>query len=214
MATYADLKARIVRETTRTDLLDELADALTEHIQDACDEFADRRFWFNQSIQSISTAANINSLPIAMRVIDRVAGPYNDLTPVTIDDMPDFGIHPQSGLPTKYAYYNGALRFDVTPDAAYAVTVYGVAQASVLVNDGDTNFWTNEGLRLITAQTSMTLYRDQFRDPEGAALASQAVQSSLDKLIRETERRTRTRPVARLVAPNGRPVGRAFLDRL
>lgn len=221
MATYADLKARIVREMVRDDLLDDLADTLTEHVADACNEYSDVRFWFNQTVQQVSTVADITTVavPVAMRIIDRVAGPYGDLTPMILRQFPNDGIFPQTGLPTYYTYLDGplsndaTLTFNVTPDDAYSLTLYGLSQIAAPVDDEDSNAWTNEAQALIASHVRMTLYRDQFRDPEGEASAGRAVQSNLNKLKRETDRRLRTRLAAQLVAPNGQSVRRSFMDR-
>lgn len=218
LPTYADLKNRIVKETNRDDLLDDLADILALHIGDAIDEYAGMRFWFNQVIQPLVTVAGSRTLvmPVSLRIIDRIAGPYTDLSPVTLNEFPDYGEYAAEtrGLPSTYAYINGELRFNTIPDQAYNLIAYGVLQADMPSIDIDSNIWTVEAQALIAAHTRMTLYRDQFRDQDGAAMAANAVQMQLDRLRRETQRRTNTRPVARLVGPNGQSVRRAYLDRL
>lgn len=218
LPTYADLKNRIVKETNRDDLLDDLADILEIHISDAIDEYAGMRFWFNQVIQPLVTVSGSRTLavPVSMRIIDRIAGPYTDLSPVTLNEFPDYGQFAAEtrGLPSTYAYMNGELRFNAIPDQAYALTAYGLLQVDAPTVDIDANIWTNEAQALIASHTRMTLYRDQFRDQEGAALAANATEMHLSRLKRETQRRTNTRPIARLVAPNGQSVRRAYLDRL
>lgn len=218
MATYADLKARIITEMSRDDLADDLADILDQHVADACIEYSDMRFWFNQSIQAVATVAGTITvaLPAPMRIIDRLAGPYADLTPVTLDDYPDYGdfAADATGLPSRYTYINGQLRFDITPDAVYNMTAYGLLQIDPPAVDATSNVWTNEARALIIARTKMTLARDVFRDQDGVVLAQAGVQDNLTKLQRETQRRLRTRSAAQLVRPNGQPVRRAYLDRL
>lgn len=218
MGTYANLKARIISEANRDDLLDDLAGILTTHIADAIDEYAGMRFWFNQAIVNVTLDENANSLtlPQTMRIIDRLAGPYGDLSPVTLSEFPDYGQYaaPPRGIPRAYLYTNGDLRFDIYADQSCPMVAYGVLEVPAPTLDADSNIWTNEAAALIAAHTRMTLYRDQFRDQEGASLAANAVQMHLDRLRRETQRRTNTRPIARLVAPNGQPVRRAYLDRL
>lgn len=218
MATYSDLKTRIAREMVRDDLLDDPATAslLATHIRDAIEEFADMRFWFNQSVQSVVTTSGVQSVavPAPMRIVDRVAGPYCDLTPVILREITDAGDLPRSGYPTSYTYLDEALRLDPVPDAAYELTLYGIAQIDAPSADGDSSVWTNEAQALIAAQTRLTLYRDLIFDDGRAALAALAAQTHLAKLRRETDRRLRTRLAARLVAPNGQSVRKAFLDRL
>lgn len=221
MATYADLKTRIVAEMNRLDLVDdpETATLMAIHIGDAINEYADMRFWFNQSIQTVATTANVNeiTLPTAMRIIDRLAGPYGDLTPVTLDQFPDYGTFAADavGPPWQYTYLDGGvIRFNTIPAEAYAMTAYGIAEIPAPVNDADSSVWTNEMQGLISAHTRMTLSRDKFKDQVATGLAANAVQMHLAKLRRETDRRLRTRLAAQLTRPNGQPVRRAYLDRL
>lgn len=218
MATYSDLKKRIITETRRDDLRDDpdTASLLNTHVREACEEFADMRFWFNQSIQTVVTTAGMDrvDVPSPVRIVDRVAGPYCDLTPVILREFTDAGDFPRSGYPTSYTYFNQALVFDPVPDASYQLTLYGIANIPAPSADGDSSVWTNEAQALIAAQTRFTLYRDVFFDDARGALAASAAQTHLAKLRRETDRRLRTRLVARLVAPNGQPVHQTHLDRL
>ena len=214
MATYADLKQRIAREMSRDDLLDDLLPTLEQHIYEACEEYASTRFWFNQSVVSVDTVADVNTVATAMRVVDRVAGPYVNLTPLMMDDMVhDGALGTQTGIPASFAYYDGGLTLYPTPDDAYGLTIYGVKQIEPPTDDADSNEWTNEAQGLISAHTRMTLYRDQFRDTEGAVMASAAVQEQKNRLRRETDRKLRRRPYAQLVDAGGQSVRRSWLDR-
>ena len=216
MATYADLKARIIKETERQDLSDDLADILAIHIADAIEEYADTRFWFNQVVQSVSTVADAQSvaIPAAVRIVDRIAGPYGDLAPAILGQFTDDGDLDWTGSPTSYTYVDGDLRLFPIPNEAYALTVYGVAEVAAPTADADSSVWTNEAQALIAAHTRMTLMRDQFRDESGAALAANAVSMHLNRLRRGSDLRLRKRPVARLVGPTGQSVRMAWLDSL
>lgn len=208
MATLADLKRRVITDTSRDDLEDDLAALLLLRIQDACEFYADTRFWFNQTVVSISTVASTATvtIPTGVRIVDRIAGPYGDLAPTTLADMPDRGDFPYSDLPWRYTYFDGELTFDPVPDAVYAMKIYGVLQIDPPEDDEDSNAWTNEAARLIAAHTKMLLYRGKFRDEAGAQLAMAELTDEKIRLKRETERRTRTRLAARLVGNSGVPV--------
>lgn len=216
MATYADLKARIIREMSRDDLLDDHADTLKEHIADACEHYADVRFWFNQVIATATTVANTATLavPVALRIVDRIAGPYYDLSPVTLDQIENPGTWASPGALSSYTYIDGQLQFFPLPDAAYALTIYGIKQIDVPTADATSNAWTNEAASLIASHTRFTLWRDVFRNSAAAEMASGAVQQTYGKLRRETDRRLRTRLTAQLTRPNGRSVRMGCLDRL
>jgi hypothetical protein len=214
MATYADLKQRIIAEMNRDDLTGELAPIFAQHIADAIDEYADMRFWFNQSIVSATTTAGSSSLalPASIDTIDRIEGPGGDLNPI---DLAEFqGSITDTGYPSGYTYVDGAIRFSPTPREAWPLTIYGTKRIAAPLFDTDSNAWTNEAQGLISASTRLTLYRDVFRDPEGSQMAAGAVQKQLAKLQRKSSRRIQPRLVARLVGNDRQPLRTTWLDRL
>jgi hypothetical protein len=195
MTTLADLKTRIIAEMVRDDLSDDLAAQLLIHIQRACEYYADEKFWFNSIIASAVTVAGTATVnvPATMRRVDRVSIPayYTDaLIEVTLIDLKS---DTTQSLPRGYAYYNDALKFYPIPDAVYTLELTGLAQVAAPTADADTSIWTNEAQDLIVARTKMTLYRGQFRDPEGTQLAIAEVQEVFNKLKRETAKRLETK---------------------
>lgn len=205
MATYAELQARIIRETIRDDLSDTLALSLTQAIKDAIEFYADTRFWFNEYIASSVTVLNNEyvSLPsgVNLRKLDRFAitigatqYPLRAQSLVQIEDWAK-AIQTQ-GQPTDYAVYGSqdipTYRLWPRPNAVFPLTWIGVIDQPTLVNASDTNSWTTYGYGLITARAKMLLYRDQFRDPEGATIAANAEAQQLSKLKRETASRLGT----------------------
>lgn len=194
MTTLADLKTRIQSEMVRDDLADDLATQLLTHIQRACEFYADEKFWFNSLITTTPTVASTQTVdvPATMRRVDRVTIPAYDeeLIEVTLGDLAFYSIE---SLPRGYAYYNDQLKLYPTPDAVYTLELTGLAQVDAPALDADSSIWTNEAQDLIVARTKMTLYRGQFRDPEGTQLALAEVQDVYNKLKRETARRLETR---------------------
>ena len=195
MTTLADLKTRIIAEMVRDDLSDDLAAQLLIHIQRACEYYADEKFWFNSIITSAVTVAGTSTVnvPATMRRVDRVAIPAyytDDLIEVTLNDL---HTDTTQSIPRGYAYYNDALKFYPIPDAVYTLSLYGLAQVAAPAVDADTSIWTNEAQDLIVARTKMTLFRSQFRDPEGTQLAIAETQEVFSKLKRETAKRLETK---------------------
>ena len=205
MATYADLKARIIRETIRDDLSDTLALSLTQAIKDAIEFYADQRLWFNETILTSVTVLNNEyvSLPgtLALRKLDRFAitvgatqYPLRAQSLVQIEDWAK-AIQTQ-GQPTDYAVYGSqdipTYRLWPRPNAVFPLTWVGVIDEPALSADSDTNSWTTYGYGLITARAKMLLFRDQFRDAEGAQLAANAEAQQLQTLKVETARRLGT----------------------
>lgn len=194
MATLADLKTRIIAEMVRDDLSDDLAAQLLIHIQRACEYYSDVKFWFNTAIATTVTVAGTATVnvPAALRRVDRVTIPAydTDLIEVTLADL---GIDTVQSVPRGYAYYNDALKLYPIPDAVYTLEMTGLAQIDAPAVDGDSSVWTDEAQDLIVARTKMTLYRGQFRDPEGTQLAIAETQEVFSKLQRETAKRLETK---------------------
>jgi len=196
MATLGEIKTRIITETSRDDLSDDLATQLATHINRAIEYYSDTRFWFNAYAVNANTEADVATvtIPATIRRIDRVTMPaFNaelvESTFPLIDDVRST----TAGQPLRYAYYNDSIWLYPVPDAVYTLRIYGLAQIDPPSADGNENVWTDEAQDLIVNHAKMTLFRDQFRDPEGVQLALGATQDAYKRLRRETARRLTTR---------------------
>lgn len=193
MATYAQLKARIIEEMVRSDLEDTYASALATHIERACEFFSDERFWFNALVTTATTETGTATVdvPSNMRRVDRVTIPALDVEvrEVLLTQLCDGD---ETSIPGEYAYNNDTLQFFPVPDAVYTLRLVGLAQIDAPSADDDANAWTTEAYDLIVARAKMTLYRDLFRDPEGVQMQLGALQEALSRLKRETARRLET----------------------
>lgn len=193
MATYADLKDRIVTELVRDDLNDTYAGSLTTHIARACEYFSDEKFWFNAIVATASTASGVAtvSVPASVRRVERVTIPALgiEVREVGLTDLCD---RTDRSVPWEYSYYNDTLQFYPVPDAVYSLRLVGLAQIDAPVDDTDENAWTEEAYDLITARVKMTLCRDLFRDPDAVQMHIGAVQEALSRLKRETAQRLET----------------------
>lgn len=198
MATYADLKARIISETNRDDLVDTLAGQLTTHIAQAIDFYASRRFWFTEGVKTSATVAGNEYLakPTGMRVIDRLtvlvgAVAYSMLErPFNVID--ELATVTSIGQPTSYAELVDQIRMWPKPGIVYPMTFIGIVDQTALVNPTDSNAWTNQAYDLITARTKFTLYRGQFKDDTGANYAKDEEAEALNRLVGETANRLST----------------------
>lgn len=195
MGTLADIKTRVITETQRDDLADDLAAQLLLHIQSACEFYSDQKFWFNSIIATVNTTPGnaFATVPAGVRRIDLLTIPSLNA------EIKEFQLGEINALdgnltghPSRYAYYNDQLKLWTVPDAAYALEITGLAQIPAPVADADTSVWTNQALDLIVSRTKFTLYRDQFRDAEGVQMAAGATTEALSRLKRETTRRLRT----------------------
>ena len=140
MATLGAMKARIARETTRDDLLDN--GAIAEEITSAINFYRAERFWFNekrtqlvfntvvgQTDYGAATAADIAHI---LR-IDYVTASWPGDGAITVGycsplDMEILLSNPplSAARPYRYSYYEQTLRLYPEPDRIYPVRVAGV----------------------------------------------------------------------------------------
>ena len=204
MATLGDLKTRIISETTRDDLADDLAAQFQNVIAQAIDQYAAERWWFNESRQSVLTTPGQQTIPwpTGARIIDGLYLEQNNgntrwpLQARSIDEFESLMQPSTLGQPADYLVKGLLVYLFPTPNAAYSlVWDLLIDVAPPLVLDTDQNFWTNQGQDLIAAQTKIRLYRDYLSavatDPRlmGATMAEQAAYS---RLRAESTRRTAT----------------------
>lgn len=190
MGTRQQLKARIISELSRDDLEDDLASLLETHIGQACEFYADTKFWFNSLVTTVATTPGLPdvTIPATIRIVERVTLPAQDieLQEVPLDSLCETS---STAYPREYAYYNDKLRLSPTPSGAFTLNVYGIQQVAAPASDSDSNIWTTEAYDLITAHVKMTLCRSVFRDTDGFKLFSGERADALSRLQRETTRR-------------------------
>lgn len=194
MASMLDLKLRIIAETSRDDLEDDLSELLATHISRAIEFYQGRRFWFTIGSATANTAIADATLdmPATMRIVDNIRTPAGDLLiKRPLVDILASGT--SSGTPTHYAEFGNGFYLWPTPAAVQALSLFGVKYMDPPEDDeDDESVWTIQGYDLITAHTKMTLYRDKFRDQLGTELAMGALGDALAAIENETTRRNDT----------------------
>ncbi len=196
MATLGQLKTRIVTETNRDDLLDDLADSLNLCIQQAIEHYADSRFYFNELRTTTVAAqgAEYVTIPSSLRFVDElriiVGGVRYPLRKLQMDQVEELYSVPLTGQPADWAEYLGQARLWPTPNIAYTLIWLGVADVTPLDynDDNSSNYWTNQGYDLIDARTRFLLYRDYFRDAEGMQIAKAAETEAESRLKGQSNR--------------------------
>lgn len=191
MATLLELKTRIRLETNKDDIASggEAEAALTTAITQAIEYYSDRIFWFNQASGTVSTVASTATVsatsvsPAALRSINEVAYNGVKLGKVSLDEIQYLT---ETGQPYYWAGPGGSIRLHPIPNAVYSLSVYGLASTGIPAGDGLSNIWTTEAYDLIAARSRMLLYRDLWRDPEGASVAKIAEDEAFNRLQRET----------------------------
>lgn len=200
MATLGDLRSRIVTETTRDDLADDLATSLDQIIADAIDFYAAEPWWFNQ--QRVSTSCVIGSeyitRPTDMRITNQpfllIGGVRYDMTRRSMEEIEGLYTTPLSGQPTDYCEFVTQIRLWPTPNVAYTIIWLDTGDVAALdyADANSSSYWTNEGQALIRARSKYVLYRDFLSatttDPR-ISLAENAMMEAYDRLKAESNRR-------------------------
>lgn len=204
MATLGDLKTRIISETVRDDLADDMASDLNTIIAGAIDYYANERWWFNElrATTACIIADPFLAIPTGARQIDDafliVGGVRYRMRRLQTAQIDDLYSVPMTGQPTDYAVFGAFLYLWPTPNQAYSVLwelLSDVTPALVMTVDASTNYWTNEGADLIVARSKVRLYRDYLSatasDPRLANAAAQEA-DAYARLKSETNRRITT----------------------
>lgn len=203
MATLGDLKARIISETLRDDLADDMAADLTTIIAKSIDQYAALRWWFNERASVVLCVAGQRTapLPVDFRFLDQawlqvggVSFPLRVLQAVEVDGL--YAASASGGQPTDVAILGTDLYLWPIPSTAFPITLRYVADVTPVVsNDSDSNFWTNQGQDLIVARAKLRLYRDYLsatlQDPRVVAANNQE-DEAYSRLRSEHNRRLTT----------------------
>jgi hypothetical protein len=208
MANLGDLKTRIISETLRDDLADDMAAQLTLIIQKSIDHYAAMRWWWNEKAATVPTVIGspYAALPVGFRFLDAawlkvggVAFPLALRQAEEIDNL--YTASTAGGQPTDVAILETNLYLWPTAQTVYPVELRYVADATPALDyasDTSANFWTNEGQDIITARAKLRLYRDylsaQLQDPRVVSANNQE-QEAYSRLRSEHNRRLSTNRV-------------------
>ena len=204
MATLLDLKTRIISETTRDDLADDLAAQFSNIIFKSIEQYAAERWWFNEARVVVQTVPGQQTVayPTGARIIDGLYLEQNGgavrwpISVRSIDEFESLNQPAVQGQPSDYLVSGSLVYLFPTPNAVYSLAWDLIADVKpVLQADTDSNFWTNQGQDLIVAQTKLRLYRDYLSavatDPR-LSLAAAQEDAAYSRLRAESSRRTST----------------------
>jgi hypothetical protein len=208
MATLGDLKQRIISETTRDDLADDMAVQFANIIAKSIDQYAAERWWFNERHLFTATVAGQDYVlwPVGVtgeaRWIDELylnQNGGNTRWPIMARSIAEFEALSQPstfGQPTDYLVADDRVKLFPIPNQIYALgwdLIVNVTPA--LVADTDSNAWTNQGQDLIVAQAKIRLYRDNLSaiaSDSRLVLALAQEKDAYSRLRAESTRRTAT----------------------
>lgn len=202
--TLGAMKLRIANEINRSDLADEIANAITDAI--GC--YDDKRFFFNETRsftfntvqgQSRYTSDDVADLAKVLK-IDFVILTLNGNTFKCWPRDPEFFEHTittASNWPGNYGWYDETLVLYPTPADAYAMRIGCVEKMAAPADDSTTgNRWMTDAERLIRNRAKAALYTDvdDIADDKKAARFMALADEALEQLDKRTTRLTKTGP--------------------
>jgi len=168
-STLGDMRTRIINETVRDDLTDELAVDLDNCIQKSIDHYEWERWWFNEALVTVNCTPGSIYVPIdpTVRRIDAIrciiGGVRYKMTERQVDWLMAAYSTPVVGQPTEWATLVDQVMVYPNPNLAYPLLMEQIVQVQPPLDftiPQSSNRWTNEGADLIVARTKMMLYRD------------------------------------------------------
>lgn len=199
-ATLGGLRSRIIAETNRDDLSDDLATALDQTIADAIEFYAAERFWWNEARDTSTTTAGnqYTTRPTGARIVDTPFLVIGNVRYRIIKRDRDWieGMYttPLSGQPTDYCEMGTQVRWWPTPSSAWTVVWMDIDDATALdySSSSSSNAWTTYAQPLIAARARMILCRNYFRDDDGYQRAVEDERQWYGVIKSETNKRLGT----------------------
>ncbi|MDE2100408.1 MAG: hypothetical protein KGL39_24360 [Patescibacteria group bacterium] len=182
VSSYGAMQSSIAYELGgRSDLTTQIQNA----IQTAIAKWERTKFYFNEvnDTNGFSTVAGqefytsadhplIGSLVHIDKIHAFVSNNRYTLTPRTWQYIEDYSVNPTVQAPptglSDFAYYAETLRFYPLPDGAYPITISGIQRLTSLVNDTDSNAWTNDAEALIRCEAKLDIYTNILKEHEQA----------------------------------------------
>ncbi len=205
MGTFLDIKTRIATDLTRDDLTSQIANA----VLDAVKFYARERFWFNTSRSlTFNTApaqgdyglADYSLIPHMVRIYAMFLPQSISVLPLDRYEAPDFELLANAatggGQPKAFTYVDQTIRLWPIPNAVFTMRMHAHYKFPPLVNDTDTNAWTDMAEELIRSHAKLLLYTDVLEDPDGATRMAGKIPVLLAALRAESSARESTGIIA------------------
>lgn len=196
MATLQQIRERVSRKLQDPDNTDRSVAVINDEINRSIDYYQNYRFWFNEDQANITLNVDDNVVPnIPSDLISelQVNGLLLIDSQVKIDLIKllpnDFfeRDQDQTGRPYFYTYRNGEFLVFPTPQQAYPVRFRYLKSYTDLVNDSDTNDFTDNAPDLIMLHTLKNLYAEDKQDSQYASYYAELERSELMALRERTD---------------------------
>jgi len=202
MATLATIRTRVLAKLVDAggSIAEPTAAQVTAEINSVIDFYEPNEFWFNEATATgtlttgdplvpIPTDFNQFIEPNALVIQQsQVRFPVKKITPLQFDSLYGGG----TGLPRYFTYRNQEISLYFTPDQDYTYYLYYNRSYADLVDDTDSNDFTNFAERLIEYRTLAECYLNYRSDAEMANAYDAKAKEELTRLVRQSSARLAT----------------------
>ena len=195
MATFRELSDEIQAELggdANNDLSTVVDDAINDAIADYDHETFVTTYGSDTSITTVVNQPNY-TIPTAVRSIDGVQYTFAGHDYPLNEQNWEWYLHmvsqqtSQVGPSNDYAIFGRDIYLYPAPSEANTLTFWGTLRPTPTpfvapTNDGDSNFWTEDGRKLIKARAKFDVYANRFNDPVNAQKQDAMATDYLKKL--------------------------------
>lgn len=198
MATLQQIRVRVSRKLQDPDNTSRSTGVVDEEINRSIRYYENYRFWFNEDLKTITLVQDQKLVPDlpsdllselqvnGLMLID--AQVKIDLIKLAPDDFFDRDQN-QTGRPYYYTYRDNEYLLLPVPQQAYSLIFRYLKTYADLVNDSDTNDFTDNAEDLIMLHTLKNMYAEDKQDPELASHYHGLETSELKALRERTDNR-------------------------
>lgn len=202
MANLSQLRTRIAAKLSDGTLLRPNAAEIDQAVNAAINFYENKYFWFQEGFAALTTTAGVATLSTLPTDFKFQQHPNSlvllnnnfryELQHITGAELDAVSNDVSNQLPRFYTYRVGQFEVEPLPDQVYTVNLYYYKSYVDLVDDTDTNDFTNNAERLIEYKTLLDLIGDYKPEDSRYALYTQKVKEEFNEIENETYNRTST----------------------
>lgn len=195
MATLAQIRERVSRKIQDENNTAQSASVVDYEINRAVRFYSRYRFWFNEKMADLTLTSGTQAIPSVpsdnvsvlrvngiMLIDDQVKITLTYLLPDEFFSRDD----DQTGRPYYYTLRNGEYLLLPTPNEAFPIKFRYLQKYADLVNDSDTNDFTDNAEELLMLHATKNLYAEDKNDPTYAVALAELERAELAALMKQT----------------------------
>lgn len=190
-----EARNRLLDELWRTG---EMTAEAEMYIAEAINHYAPKTFWFNEERATANTYQGQKryALPddfMRMKVLSIIHdGNEYELKRRTYEEMLELYPDDSEGVPEDYCLDRGEIWLGPVPNSNYTMRILYHKAPQTATAEAQTNIFLTYAPSLVRAHAGVEMSSKILRDPNAAAMFAQTVNTELQALVSETNRRLMT----------------------